>query len=162
MIMKKTDKIGVGRLIMAIIVTTFTLYMIPGLWGAPLKILSGLTPPSTYSEIPNGIGGNHVGGKIELPEHAHQGPHGIVAFDDYEIGLAYAKKVGKPVLLDFTGDNCANCRLMEDKVWSKPEILPLIKEKVVLISLYCDRKIELPKEQQYVSKTTGKEVDYYW
>ena len=155
---EKTDKIGVGRLIMAILVTTFTLYMIPGLWGAPLKILSGLTPPSTYSEIPNGIGGNHASGKIELPEHAHQGPHGIVAFDDYEIGLAYAKKVGKPVLLDFTGDNCANCRLMEDKVWSKPEILPLIKEKVVLISLYCDRKVELPKEQQYVSKTTGKEV----
>ena len=155
---EKTDKIGVGRLIMAILVTTFTLYMIPGLWGAPLKILSGLTPPSTYSEIPNGIGGNHASDKIELPEHAHQGPHGIVAFDDYEIGLAYAKKVGKPVLLDFTGDNCANCRLMEDKVWSKPEILPLIKEKVVLISLYCDRKVELPKEQQYVSKTTGKEV----
>ncbi|SEP59320.1 protein-disulfide reductase DsbD family protein [Flavobacterium urocaniciphilum] len=154
---EKADKIGVGRLIMAILVTTFTLYMIPGLWGAPLKILSGLTPPSTYSEIPNGIGGNHSNAKIDLPEHAHQGPHGIIAFDDYEIGLAYAKKVNKPVLLDFTGDNCANCRLMEDKVWSDSKILPIIKEKVVLISLYCDRKIELPKEQQYVSKT-GKEI----
>jgi thiol:disulfide interchange protein DsbD len=132
--------------------------MIPGLWGAPLKILSGLTPPSTYSEIPNGIGGNYSNSKIELPEHAHQGPHGIVAFDDYEIGLAYAKKVGKPVLLDFTGDNCANCRLMEDKVWSNPQILTLIKDKLILISLYGDRKIKLPKEQQYVSKTTGKQV----
>ena len=79
-------------------------------------------------------------------------------FDDYEIGLAYAKKVGKPVLLDFTGDNCANCRLMEDKVWSNPQILTLIKDKLILISLYGDRKIKLPKEQQYVSKTTGKQV----
>lgn len=156
---EKADKIGVGRLMMAIIVTTFTFYMIPGLWGAPLKILSGLTPPSTYSEIPQGIHSNgQAASKSDLPEHAHLGPHGIIAFEDYEEGLAYAKKVNKPVLLDFTGDNCANCRLMEDKVWSKPEILPIIKEELVLISLYCDRKVELPKEQQYVSKTTGKEV----
>lgn len=156
---EKADKIGVGRLIMAILVTTFTIYMVPGLWGAPLKILSGLTPPSTYSEIPQGIHGNAQSmSKSDLPEHAHLGPHGIIAFEDYEEGLAYAKKVNKPVLLDFTGDNCANCRLMEDKVWSKPEILSLIKDKLVLISLYCDRKVELPKEKQYVSKTTGKEV----
>lgn len=154
---EKVDKIGVGRLVMAIIVSTFTFYMIPGLWGAPLKILSGLTPPMNYAESASGFG-NGGGNKAELPEHAHSGPHGIVAFDDYEIGLAYAKKVGKPVLLDFTGDACANCRKMEDKVWSDASVLPILKEKVVLISLYCDRKIELPKEQQYVSKTTGKEV----
>lgn len=157
---EKADKIGVGRLTMAIIVTAFTVYMIPGLWGAPLKILSGLTPPSTYSEIPQGIStnGGQAGTKSDLPEHAHLGPHGIIAFEDYEEGLAYAQKVNKPILLDFTGDNCANCRLMEDKVWSKPEILPLIKNELVLISLYCDRKVQLPKEKQYVSKTTGKEV----
>ena len=154
---EKADKIGVGRLVMAIIVSTFTFYMIPGLWGAPLKILSGLTPPMTYAESVSGFG-NGGGNKSDLPEHAHLGPHGIVAFEDYEIGLAYAKKVGKPVLLDFTGDACANCRKMEDNVWSDKNILPILKEKVVLISLYCDRKIELPKEQQYVSKTTGKEV----
>lgn len=154
---ERADKIGVGRLIMAIIVTTFTFYMIPGLWGAPLKILSGLTPPINYAESVSGFG-NHSGNKTDLPEHAHLGPHGIVAFEDYEHGLAYAKKVNKPVLLDFTGDACANCRKMEDNVWSDATILPILKEKVVLISLYCDRKIELPKEQQYVSKTTGKEV----
>jgi thiol:disulfide interchange protein len=154
---EKADKIGVGRLVMAIIVTTFTFYMIPGLWGAPLKILSGLTPPVNYAESASGFG-NGGTSKSELPEHAHAGPHGIVAFEDYETGLAYAKKVGKPVLLDFTGDACANCRKMEDNVWSDKSILPILKEKVVLISLYCDRKIELPKEQQYVSKTTGKEV----
>jgi thiol:disulfide interchange protein DsbD len=154
---EKADKIGVGRLMMAIIVSTFTFYMIPGLWGAPLKILSGLTPPMTYAESTSGFG-NGNSSTTELPEHAHKGPHGIVAFEDYELGLAYAKKVGKPVLLDFTGDACANCRKMEDNVWSNKSILPILKEKVVLISLYCDRKIELPKSQQYLSKTTGKQV----
>ncbi|WP_298396153.1 cytochrome c biogenesis protein CcdA [Flavobacterium sp.] len=154
---EKADKIGVGRLVMAILVTSFTFYMIPGLWGAPLKILSGLTPPSTYSESPSGFG-NTVASAEALPEHAHSGPNGIIAFDDYKYGLEYAKKVNKPVLLDFTGDACANCRKMEDNVWSKPEVLSILKNDVVLISLYCDRKIELPKAEQYVSKTTGKEV----
>ncbi len=154
---EKADKIGVGRLVMAILVTTFTFYMIPGLWGAPLKILSGLTPPMTYAESSNGLG-TASAAKSDLPEHAHYGPHGIVAFEDYEHGLAYAKKVNKPVLIDFTGDACANCRKMEDNVWSDASVLSILKEKVVLVSLYCDRKIELPKDQQYVSKTTGKEV----
>jgi thiol:disulfide interchange protein DsbD len=154
---EKADKIGVGRLMMAIIVSTFTFYMIPGLWGAPLKILSGLTPPINYAESASGFG-NGNSSTAELPEHAHNGPHGIIAFEDYEYGLAYAKKVGKPVLLDFTGDACANCRKMEDNVWSDKNILSIIKNDVVLVSLYCDRKIDLPKEKQYVSKTTGKQV----
>jgi len=154
---EKADKIGVGRLVMAIIVTTFTFYMIPGLWGAPLKILSGLTPPINYAESASGFG-NGNSSTAELPEHAHNGPHGIIAFEDYEYGLAYAKKVGKPVLLDFTGDACANCRKMEDNVWSDKNILSILKNDVVLVSLYCDRKIDLPKEKQYVSKTTGKQV----
>lgn len=155
---EKADKIGVGRLMMGILVTTFTFYMVPGLWGAPLKILSGLTPPLNYAESPNGIGTSNSTVKSDLPEHAHYGPHNIVTFDDYDTGLAYAKQVNKPVLLDFTGDACANCRKMEDNVWSNPEVLSILKEKLVVISLVCDRKIELPKEQQYVSKTTGKEV----
>lgn len=154
---EKADKIGVGRLMMALVVTTFTFYMIPGLWGAPLKILSGLTPPIHYAESTNGFGSSNSN-KSELPEHAHFGPHGIIAFEDYELGLAYAKKVNKPVLLDFTGDACANCRKMEDNVWSDPAVLKILKNDVVLISLYCDRKIDLPKDKQYVSKTTGKEV----
>ncbi|CAM4389977.1 protein-disulfide reductase DsbD family protein [Flavobacterium terrigena] len=154
---EKADKIGVGRLVMGMIVTAFTFYMIPGLWGAPLKILSGLTPPMNYAESASGFG-NSGSSTTELPEHAHKGPHGIVAFEDYEIGLAYAKKVGKPVLLDFTGDACANCRKMEDNVWSDKSILPILKEKVVLISLYCDRKIELPKEQQFVSKVSKDSI----
>ncbi len=153
----QNDRISVGRLIMAILVTTFTFYMIPGLWGAPLKLLSGLTPPIHYAESQGGIGGSgHSVG--EVPEHAHVGPHGLILFDDYEAGLAYAKKVNKPVMLDFTGDACANCRQMEDKVWSDNGILPILKNELVIISLVCDRKIELPQEQQYVSKTTGKEI----
>ena len=155
---EKADKISVGRLVMAILVTTFTFYMIPGLFGAPLKILSGLTPPANYAESAIRFGNNNDSNTTNLPEHAHVGPHEIIAFDDYEQGLAYAKKVNKPVLLDFTGDACANCRKMEDNVWSDASILPILKEKVVLISLYCDRKIDLPKSQQYISKTTGEEV----
>ncbi|RVU92120.1 DUF255 domain-containing protein [Flavobacterium columnare] len=155
---EKADKIGIGRLIMAIVVTSFTFYMIPGLWGAPLKILSGLTPPLNYAESTNGVGSSTSNTKSELPEHAHYGPHNIITFDDYEIGLAYAKQVNKPVLLDFTGDACANCRKMEDNVWSNSEVLSILKEKVVVVSLVCDRKIELPKEQQYISKATGKEI----
>ncbi len=154
---QKADRIGVGRLMMAIVVTAFTFYMIPGLWGAPLKILSGLTPPINYAESTTGFGLSTTN-KTELPEHAHFGPHGIVAFEEYDYGLAYAKKVNKPVLLDFTGDACANCRKMEDNVWSDPAILKILKEDVVLISLYCDRKIDLPKDKQYISKTTGKKV----
>lgn len=153
----QNGRISVSRLLMAIIVTSFTFYMIPGLWGAPLKLLSGLTPPIHYAESIGGIGGSgHSVG--EVPEHAHVGPHGLILFDDYETGLAYAKKVNKPVMLDFTGDACANCRQMEDKVWSDNGILPILKNELVIISLVCDRKIELPKEKQYVSKTTGKEI----
>lgn len=155
---QKTDKIGVGRLIMAILVSTFTFYMIPGLWGAPLKLLSGLTPPIHYAESSSGFGNGGVAHISEIPEHAHIGPHGLLLFEDYESGLAYAKKVNKPVMLDFTGDACANCRQMEDKVWSDKEVLPILREKLVIISLVCDRKIELPKEQQYISETTGKEI----
>ena len=152
--------LSIGRLFMAIFVTIFTIYLIPGLWGAPLKIISGFPPPMTYSESPNGIGtsGGNSTAAIALPENAHLGPHGIIAFHDYEDGLAYAKKVGKPILLDFTGHACVNCRKMEDFVWSKPEILSILKDQVVLVSLYVDDKRELPKEEQYVSKETGKEI----
>ncbi|MQP52769.1 MULTISPECIES: protein-disulfide reductase DsbD [unclassified Flavobacterium] len=153
--------ISVGRLFVALFVTTFTIYLIPGLWGAPLKILSGFTPPMTYSESPNGVGyQNAFNGTTEatsLPENAHIGPLGITAFHDYEEGLAYAKKVNKPVLLDFTGHACANCRKMEENVWSDAEILKILKNEIVLISLYGDDQRELPKEEQYVSKS-GSEV----
>jgi thiol:disulfide interchange protein len=153
--------ISVGRLLMGIFVLTFTIYLVPGLWGAPLKILSGYTPPLKYSESPYGVGNSKGGGISEmgdLPKGAELGPHDIISFKKYEDGLAYAKEVNKPILLDFTGYGCENCRKMEDYVWSDPKILKILKEEVVLISLYVDDKTELPKDEQYVSKETGKTI----
>jgi thiol:disulfide interchange protein len=151
--------ISVGRLFLALLVSIFTVYMIPGLWGAPLKLISGFPPPMTYSESPYGVGNSQGGGSSQvLPENGHLGEHGIVTFHDYENGVAYAKQVGKPVLIDFTGHACVNCRKMEQNVWSTPKILPLLKDKFVMISLYVDSKEELPKAEQYVSPETGKEI----
>uniref|UniRef100_UPI0040493A16 protein-disulfide reductase DsbD family protein n=1 Tax=Flavobacterium sp. TaxID=239 RepID=UPI0040493A16 len=152
--------ISVGRLFMALFVLTFTIYLVPGLWGAPLKIISGFPPAMKYSESPYGVG-NSKGGIIseqELPAGAYLGPHDIIAFHEYEDGLAYAKEINKPILLDFTGYACVNCRKMEEQVWSEPEILKILKEEVVLISLYVDDKKELPKSEQYVSPETGKKI----
>lgn len=151
--------ISVGRLSLALLVLSFTVYMIPGLFGAPLKLISAFPPPQTYSESPRGFLGTAVEtSKSDLPDGAKVGEHGIITFTDYDKGLAYAKKVNKPVMLDFTGFACVNCRKMEINVWSDEKVLSVLKNDVVLISLYVDDKRELPKEQQYVSKETGKEV----
>lgn len=152
--------ISVGRLFMGLFVLSFTIYMIPGLWGAPLKIISGFPPPLHYSESPTGIGSGGGGSSDSgaLPKGAHSGPHGIIAFHDYEDGLAYAKQINKPILLDFTGYACVNCRKMEDYVWSDKKILSILKNEVVLISLYVDDKKELPENEKYVSKETGKKI----
>jgi thiol:disulfide interchange protein DsbD len=152
--------ISVGRLMMGLLVLTFTVYLIPGLWGAPLKIISGFPPSLEYSENPMGVGSNgNAGATTILPEGAKSGPHGIVVFDDYENGLAYAKKVNKPIMLDFTGYACVNCRKMENNVWSDASVLKLLKNEVVVISLYVDDKRDLPKDQQFVSKKTGSEIE---
>ncbi|CAH0336193.1 Thiol:disulfide interchange protein DsbD [Flavobacterium sp. CECT 9288] len=155
------NHISVGRLSLGLVVLAFTLYLIPGIWGAPLKLISGFPPPMTYSESPYGVG-NSKGGSATtaqvLPDGAHLGPHDLIAFEDYDKGVAYAKSVNKPILLDFTGYACVNCRKMEDYVWSDPMILKILQNEVVLISLYVDDKRELPKKEQYVSKETGKEV----
>jgi thiol:disulfide interchange protein DsbD len=156
-------KISVGRLFLGLLTFTFVIYLIPGLWGAPLKLISGFPPPLNYSESPYGVGFTKTGSSIhsfkeELPDGAEYGPHDIVAFTDYNTGMDYAKKVGKPVFLDFTGKACVNCRKMEEKVWSEPNILQKLKNDVVLVSLYVDYREALPKEEQYISKTTGKKV----
>jgi len=151
--------ISVGRLSLGLLVLSFTIYLIPGLWGAPLKLISGFPPPLTYSESPYGVGGKGASATIsELPEGAELGPHDIIAFKDYDRGLAYAKSVNKPVLLDFTGYACVNCRKMEDYVWSDNKVLSILKNDVVLISLYVDDKRDLPENEQYVSKETGKKI----
>jgi len=154
--------ISVGRLYLGLLTLVFTVYLIPGLWGAPLKLISAFPPPPQYSESPFGVGGSgNSGGTAEsikgLPDGAELGPHGIMVFHDYEDGLAYAKSINKPIMLDFTGYACVNCRKMENNVWSEPTILPILKNDVVLISLYVDDKRELPKEEQFVT-TSGDKI----
>ncbi|OOV20237.1 cytochrome c biogenesis protein CcdA [Flavobacterium sp. LM4] len=154
------NHISVGRLSLGLIVLTFTIYLIPGLWGAPLKLISGFPPAVHYSESPNGIGGGkaETASKEALPEGAEYGPHNIITFHDYDNGMKFAKKAGKPVLLDFTGYACVNCRKMEELVWSDPKVLGVLKNDIVLISLYVDDKKDLPESEQYVSETTGKKI----
>jgi len=154
------EHISVGRLSLGLVVLSFTIYMIPGLWGAPLKLINAFPPPMEYSESPLGFGasGNNTSTEI-LPDGAKLGPHQIVVFDDYDKGLAYAKTVNKPIMLDFTGFACVNCRKMENNVWSDERVLSILKNDVVLISLYVDDKRDLPKNEQHISKTTGSEIE---
>jgi thiol:disulfide interchange protein len=149
--------ISVGRLLLGLLTLAFTIYMIPGLWGAPLNLISAFPPPLDYSESPYGVGNSSGGGSsnnhVDLPEGAHLlAPHDIVAFNDYQQGLAYAKQVGKPVMIDFTGWACVNCRKMEQNVWVKPKVLSKLKNDVVLISLYVDEQIKFPEGEAPDSK----------
>ncbi|MCB4809050.1 thioredoxin family protein [Tamlana sp. 62-3] len=160
--------ISVGRLGLGLVVLSFTIYMIPGLWGAPLNLISAFPPPLEYSESPYGVGYTKVGGGAmaaahsELPDGAHLlAPHDILAFNDYDKGLAYAKQIGKPVMIDFTGWACVNCRKMEQNVWPKPEVLNILKNDVVLISLYVDDKRPLEANEVTESKLRpGKQLKY--
>ena len=160
--------ISVGRLSLGLVVLSFTIYMIPGLWGAPLNLISAFPPAQHYSESPYGVGftklggGTSTGAQGELPEGAHvMAPHNIIAFNDYELGLAYAKKINKPVMIDFTGHACVNCRKMEQNVWAKDKILPILKNDIVLISLYVDDKRKLEGGEEIESKLRpGKKLKY--
>jgi len=158
--------ISVGRLLLGLLSLTFAIYLIPGLWGAPLNIISGFPPPMSYSESPNGVGyknefsNNSSNDNLEIPKDAYYGPHKIIAFHDYNKGLAYAKKVNKPVLIDFTGKTCVNCRRMEEKVWSQQQILSILKNEVILISLYVDDRTEMSKDEIYTNQN-GKVIDTY-
>jgi len=156
--------ISVPRVFMSIVIFAFVMYMIPGLWGAPVKILSGFLPPQHYSEVPYGIGG-HAPEK-KLPEHAYHGPHGIPVFHDYDEALAYAREINKPLMLDFTGHACINCRKMEDQVWSDDVVKKLLSDSVVVVSLHVDEKLTLPVDKQIKDekgktlKTVGDKWSY--
>ena len=157
------NHISSGRLVFGLLVLAFIIYMIPGLWGAPLKLISGFPPPMNYSEAPFGVGyskgsDNSLVLAGDMPDHAELGPHQLIAFTDYDAGLAFAKAENKPILLDFTGHACVNCRKMEERVWGEPQVLGILKNDVVLISLYVDEKKKLPETEQYTSKTTGKRI----
>ena len=146
--LKQENRISVSRLMFGLIVLSLIFYIVPGLWGAPLD---KLPLPKKYQTV-------DVRDTIALPEGAHLGPHDIISFDDYDLGVAYAKKVNKPLLVDFTGKACVNCRKMEDYVWSDPKVMKLLKNEVVLVSLYVDYKKELPESEQFVSEETGKKI----
>ena len=158
--------ISVGRLLLGLLTLSFTVYMIPGLWGAPLNLISAFPPPLDYSESPYGVGNSKGGGSAsshaDLPDGAHLlAPHDILAFNDYDKGLAYAKQVGKPIMIDFTGWACVNCRKMEQNVWVKDRVLNTLKNDIVLISLYVDDKRKLSEDDIADSKLKpGKKLRY--
>jgi len=166
--------ISVPRLFFAIFSFCFTLYMVPGLWGAPLKLLSGFIPPATTQEfnledlkykIDNLSAGNTVtdGQPVSTAKPPQKYidklhvPFGLKAYFDLEEGMAAAKALNKPVMLDFTGHSCANCRKMEEQVWKNPDVLKRMKENFVLISLYVDESTELTDAEK-VTNTKGEKI----
>lgn len=158
--------VSVTRLFFAIISLSITVYLVPGLWGAPLKLFSGILPPVDYSESPHGFGGNggtdntssQLTSDPEFGKYMEVNKNGIVYFkNDYDNALAYAKKVGKPLMVDFTGHACANCRKTEDYVWPDPEITRRLNNDVVLVSLYVDDKRELDPKDYMTVQWYGKE-----
>ena len=144
------DKVSVPRFFLALISLAFAVYMVPGLWGAPLKAVSAFAPPSSTQDF-----------NLYKADEVH------AQFENYEEGMAYAKSVGKPVMVDFTGWGCVNCREMESKVWIDPKVREIMTKDYVLISLYVDEKAKLPEKitveengQQRVLRTVGDKWSY--
>jgi thiol:disulfide interchange protein DsbD len=167
----KLDHIGVFRLLLIVVVFSFVVYLIPGLFGAPLKGLSGFIPaPETSSfsmmQVSNPASGPALYAGDEesslcgTPRYAENAnlhlPHGLQGYFDYEQGMACAREKGLPVLLDFKGHACANCKEMEGKVWSDPEVLRRLSQNFVIIALYTDDRTRLPEEEWKVSPVDGK------
>jgi thiol:disulfide interchange protein len=160
--------LSLPRLFFAILIFSFTIYMVPGMWGAPLKGISAWLPPQptqdfdlnklTYESFSGSNSGPSEGASGRKYANLFHAPHGLDAFYDYQEGLDYAQKVNKPVLIDFTGWSCVNCRKMEASVWPDPEVLRRLKQDFVLISLYVDDKTELEESEKYVSEFSGKKI----
>ena len=160
---------SVPRTIIAIIVFSFVVYMIPGMWGAPLKSIAAFLPPigTQDFDISAGVqaGAGH-GPSADATSRKHFSHFhdratikGMDPYYDYDEALAAAKAQDKPLLVDFTGWNCVNCRKMEADVWSDPAIKQMINEKFILAELYVDDyDLKLPEAEQYVSETTGKKI----
>jgi thiol:disulfide interchange protein DsbD len=153
--------LSVPRLVLAIVAFAFVFYLLPGLWGAPLRAVSSFLPsPATQDfDLSRGVAltAPAAGSDIYVGESVKEGPHGLMAFTDYEEGMAAARKAGKPVFLDFTGLGCANCRKMEANVWSDPQVLQRLANDFVKISLFVDDRTALPEDQQFVSSVLGRE-----
>ena len=157
------------RLLLIIATFAFVVYLVPGLFGAPLKGISGWLPPMETQDfnINAIVRENQSGGPLsakgnitEAPKYADRLklPHGLQGYFDYDQALRVSKELKKPIFVDFTGHGCTNCREMENRVWSNPEVLKRLRENFVLLALYVDDKvIELPKNEWYTNKA-GKEV----
>ena len=138
----KLERMSVGRWSLGTVFLVLAIYMMPGMWGAPLNLISGFPPPMFYAESSGSVGaGGHGAGQ------AASG-HVEARFRDYEEGLAAAKAEGKPMILDFTGWACVNCRKMEEQVWPHPEVVKYLTEEAVLVSLYVDERKALPEAEQ--------------
>ena len=155
------EKIGVLRLFFVIITFSFVVWMIPGLWGAPLRALSGYLPPKTTQEFDLerlSLGSSAIG-LCDKPLYAEQLhlPHNLVGYFDVYQALNCAKKLKKPIFVDFTGHGCVNCRKMEEYVWSDPRVLKILQNDYIILSLYVDDKvIETPKDRWFISLADGK------
>jgi len=167
--------ISVPRLLLAILSFSFVVYLVPGMFGAPLKGISGYLPPQTTldfdlhqiirDEIKLGIPhnaspfsasvNNEICDKPKFGEFLHL-PHGLDGYFDYEQGMACARKLKKPVFIDFTGHGCVNCREMEASVWSDPRVLDRLRNNFVVIALYVDDKSTLPESEWITSTYDGK------
>lgn len=174
--------LSVPRLMLAITSFAFAIYLLPGMWGAPLKALSAFVPPMGTQDFVSGGGGSTAAhgdtkgprpvkyvDKLHMYEPNVAKEHGLVTYFDVDEAKAAAKLLKKPLMLDFTGITCVNCRKMEGQVWSNPEVMKMMKEDFVVVSLYGDYdKEDLPKEEQFFSKalnakvvTLGDKVDDY-
>lgn len=161
------EKVSVPRLVMAILTFSFVVYLIPGMFGAPLKSLAGYLPPmSTHDFDMPGIvrqsGGDSMvyteDGLCDPPKYADMLhlPHGLKGYFDYRQALECARSQDKPLFIDFTGHGCVNCREMEARVWSDPEVLRRLQNDFVIVALYVDEKVTLPEDEWYTSEYDGK------
>lgn len=157
--------ISIPRLFLGGAAFVFAFYLMPGLWGAPLKAVSALVPPLSTQDFVIGQEGNS-GNQAAATKHSKRKyseflhiPHNIDGFFDYEEALAYAKEVKKPLFLDFTGHGCVNCREMEARVWSDARVLKKLKEDYIVVSLYTDDKTALPESEQFDSKVLETKVN---
>jgi thiol:disulfide interchange protein DsbD len=157
------DKIGVGRLFLAILTFTFGVYLLPGMVGAPLKALSGFLPPQSSNEFDlTTLIVNNTATTSTTPQKTvkygdkFKLPHGLQGYFDYQEALAAAKAQNKPLFIDFTGHGCVNCREIEANVWSSPEVLKRLRNNFIIVALYTDDITELPENEWIVSKYDGK------
>ncbi|MCF0201174.1 MAG: thioredoxin family protein [Bacteroidales bacterium] len=160
---KEVKELGVFRLVLIIIDFTFVIYMIPGMWGAPLKALSGYLPPQQTLDFNLNRTITYVDSQLtsDICEEPKYGdilelPHDLSGYFDYDQALSCARSQNKPVFVDFTGHGCNNCREMENSVWSDPEVLKMLRDEYIVVALYVDDKTEMAEEDWVKSEKNGK------